>query len=380
MTGPDHATRRAWAYLSRVAEPPHTELREFVEAEGPLEVARAVQSRRVPARYRAVLGATGARVDTDTSERDLETAARLGARLVTPDDDEWPGWQLWGLREGDTAARGGPPLALWVRGSRRLADEVRSAIAVVGARGATSYGEHVTGRLVGGIVDAGWTVVSGGAFGIDGTAHRAALGSGGSTVAVMACGIDLDYPASHAALFAAISREGLIVSEYAPGTTAARHRFLTRNRLVAALSSAVVVVEAGRRSGAANTAAWARKLDRPLGAVPGPVTSAMSVGCNRMIADELAVLVGDAQAVLSLAAPDGRGGPNHGAVRRTDALTGDRARVYEAIPARGTATIEELALGSAVDVDGVLSALAMLEVDGFVVHTGDGWALAGPND
>ncbi len=372
---PDESAMRAWAYLTRVAEPPHTGLRDLVEAEGPVAAAAAIQSRRVPAGFAGLLGATAARAGLDTAAADLDRAAQIDARLVTPDHDEWPGWQLWGLRSADTVARGGPPLALWVRGSKRLADEVRAGIGVIGARGSTSYGEYVTGQLVGGLVDAGWTVVSGGAFGIDGTAHRAALGCGGSTVAVMACGIDVDYPASHASLFTAIARDGLIVSEYPPGTTAARHRFLTRNRLVAALSTAVVVVEAGRRSGAANTAAWARKLGRPLGAVPGPVTSAMSIGCNRMIADEQAALVVGAQSLISLAAPDGRGGANGGPVRRIDDLSGDRLRAYEAIPGRGAITVDEIAVNAGIEVGRVMAALAMLEVDRFVTAVGDGWAI-----
>ncbi|GAA3041063.1 DNA-processing protein DprA [Gordonia defluvii] len=371
----DEATLRAWAYLSRVAEPPHTGLRELVEAEGPRAAAAAIRARRLPAGYVGLLGATAARADCDIAAADLDRAAQIGARLVTPDDEEWPGWQLWGLRSADTRERGGPPLALWLRGPKNLAAEVATGIGVVGSRNSTSYGEYVTGQIVGGLVGAGWTVISGGAFGIDGTAHRACLGSGGATVAVMACGIDVDYPASHAQLFAAIARDGLIVSEYPPGTTAARHRFLTRNRLVAALSAAVLVVEAGRRSGAANTAAWAHKLGRPLGAVPGPVTSSMSVGCNRMIADDQAALIVDAQALISLAAPDGEGGPNRGPVRRVDALTGERQLVYEAIPGSGTITVDEIAVGSGVDVGRVLAALAGLEVDGFVTAVGSGWAL-----
>lgn len=370
----DEEKARAWAYLARVAEPPHTGMRELVEAVGPCEAAAAIRARRVPAGFDGVLGATAARSAVDTTG-DLDRAAAVGARLITPDDEEWPGWQLWGLRGADTAERGGPPLALWVRGGRSLAAEVGRSIGVVGSRSSTSYGEYVTGQLVGGIVDAGWSVVSGGAFGIDGVAHRACLGSGGSTVAVLACGIDVDYPASHASLFAAVARDGLIVSEYPPGTTAARHRFLTRNRLVAALSSAVVVVEAGRRSGAANTAAWARKLGRPLGAVPGPVTSAMSVGCNRMIADEQAALIVDSQSLISLAAPDGAGGPTDGPARRIDALTGDRQRVYEALPGRGSITVDEIAVSAGVGASAVMAALAMLEVDGYVTAVGDGWAI-----
>src|SRR6185312_6809092 len=142
-----------------------------------------------------------------------------------------------------------------------------------GTRASTAYGEHVAVDLAEGLCERGIAVVSGGAFGIDGAAHRGALGVDGSTVAVLAGGVDVPYPAGHSALLHRIYRAGLVVSEYPPGVRPARHRFLVRNRLVAALSGATVVVEAGLRSGAANTAAWARALGRVVCAVPGPVTS-----------------------------------------------------------------------------------------------------------
>ena len=127
-------------------------------------------------------------------------------------------------------------------------------------------------------------MVSGGAYGIDGVAHRATLSAEGLTVAVLAGGIDVPYPAGHAALLRRISEQGAVVSEYPPGVRPARYRFLTRNRLVAALSGATVVVEAGLRSGAANTAAWATSMGRPVCAVPGPVTSSASAGCHVLLA------------------------------------------------------------------------------------------------
>jgi DNA processing protein len=136
--------------------------------------------------------------------------------------------------------------------------------------------------------------VSGGAYGIDGAAHRATLATDGFTVAVLAGGIDVPYPSGHSGLLHRIGQQGLVVTEYPPGIRPARHRFLTRNRLVAALSGATVVVEAGVRSGAANTAAWARALGRPVCAVPGPITSAASAGCH-------ALLSGDAHIVTRAA-------------------------------------------------------------------------------
>jgi DNA processing protein len=153
-------------------------------------------------------------------------------------------------------------------------------------RYATAFcGEQVTADLTAGLTERGVAVISGGAYGIDGAAHRAALASDGVTVAVLAGGIDILYPAGHSGLLHRIGSNGLLVTEYPPGVRPARHRFLTRNRLVAAFAGAAVVVEAGLRSGAANTAAWARSLGRVVGAVPGPVTSSASAGCHALLRD-----------------------------------------------------------------------------------------------
>lgn len=371
----DDAARRAWAYLARVAEPPAVPVIDMIAALGVSEAAAAVRRRKVPDEHREVLAITASRADTDQAQADLDTAERIGARLVTPADDEWPAWSLMALGQADTAARGGVPLALWVRGPARLDDIAAACVALVGSRAASSYGEHVTATVASGLCDNGFAVLSGGAFGIDGAAHRAALGSGGTTAAVMACGIDRDYPAAHAQLLREIARVGAVISEYPPGTTAAKHRFLTRNRLVAALGGATVVVEAGRRSGAANTAAWARKLGRPLGAVPGPVTSATSVGCHQMIADQLATLVVDAAAVIRLVRPDGEGVMTGGRARATDALSAEQKRVHDALPARGAVTIGEIAFSAGLELPAVRTALARLEVAGLIDGDGARWWL-----
>ncbi len=371
----DDAARRAWAYLARVAEPPAAPVIDMIAALGVSEAAAAVRRRKVPDEHREVLAITASRADTDQAQADLDTAERIGARLVTPADDEWPAWSLMALGQADTAARGGVPLALWVRGPARLDDIAAACVALVGSRAASSYGEHVTATVASGLCDNGFAVLSGGAFGIDGAAHRAALGSGGTTAAVMACGIDRDYPAAHAQLLREIARVGAVISEYPPGTTAAKHRFLTRNRLVAALGGATVVVEAGRRSGAANTAAWARKLGRPLGAVPGPVTSATSVGCHQMIADQLATLVVDAAAVIRLVRPDGEGVMTGGRARATDALSAEQKWVHDALPARGAVTIGEIAFSAGLELPAVRTALARLEVTGLIDGDGARWWL-----
>ncbi|MGB6246156.1 DNA-processing protein DprA [Gordonia sp. (in: high G+C Gram-positive bacteria)] len=366
---------RAWAYLAAVAEPPCASLVALVDDLGAVEAAAAVRDRKVPAAHRSVLAATQARASTDTAARDLETCHRLGARLLTREDPDWPAWQLLALDQAETAARGGAPLALWVRGPLACADLTERAVALVGSRASSSYGDHVTGLLAADVGAAGWAVVSGGAYGIDGAAHRAALAAGTPTAAVLACGIDRDYPTGHARLLREIAEHGAVITEYPPGSGAAKHRFLTRNRLVAALSSAVIVVEAGRRSGAANTAAWAKRIGRPLGAVPGPVTSATSVGANAMIADGDAILVADGAAALALAAPDGHDVKPPGETRRTDGLSAEHLRVLEALPARGGLSVDEISFGSGVGVSAVLRALSALDLAGLVDGADGTWRL-----
>ncbi|WP_235831491.1 DNA-processing protein DprA [Gordonia zhaorongruii] len=372
---PDEAQRRAFAYLSAVAEPPAASLIGLVAAIGPEEAAAAVRARSVPAGHSAALAATEVRVGGTDVEQTLAVCDRIGARVVTPLDDEWPAWALSILDRASTASRGGAPLALWVRGPGSLSALGDAAVALVGSRAATSYGEYVATQFASGLAGQGRAVVSGGAYGIDGAAHRGALAAGGLTAAVLACGIDRDYPSGHARLLQEIAANGLIVSEYAPGTAAAKYRFLTRNRLVAALSGAVVVVEAGRRSGAANTAAWATRLGRPLGAVPGAVTSATSVGTHAMISDGAATLVADVDAAASLVAPDGADARGRAPSRPTDELPPDQFRVVESLPAYDAISIDEIAFVSGIATGAVRRALAALDVGGLVEEDRGRWRL-----
>jgi DNA processing protein len=219
---------RARAYLSRVAEPPAPALAAFVEVLGPVAAAARVRTGDVPD---PVAGETAARRTTDRADVDLEAAHDTGARLLVPEDAAWPRNALAPclLAGVPTLA---PPVALWVRGPRQAAELSERAVAVVGARAATSYGTHVAGELGAGLAAAGATVVSGAAIGIDGAAHRGSLAVDGATVAVLACGVDRVYPAGHATLLERIAATGLVVSEYPPGSVPARHRFLVRNRLI----------------------------------------------------------------------------------------------------------------------------------------------------
>ncbi|TQF67094.1 DNA-protecting protein DprA [Rhodococcus spelaei] len=364
--------RAAWAYLSQAALGPCAPLVELVAAVGPEDAARAVRQADLPEVLRS---RTAARRDLDTAERDLAAVERLGGRLLTPDDDDWPAWKLLAFDAMDQRRdrECAPPLALWVLGSRSLTELTERAVAVVGTRAATGYGEHVTTQFVDDLAGEGWTVVSGAAYGVDGAAHRAALAAGAPTVAVLACGVDRAYPAGHARLLREIAREGAVLSEYPPGTAPARHRFLARNRLVAGLSDAVLVVEAGARSGARNTAVWAAGLGRPVLAVPGPVTSASSVGCHRMIRDGEAVLASRAADVSVAAGPIRAGESEGGPARPLDGLSHKAAVVYEAFPASGSVGVRQLSEDSGLPVEAVRGALPVLELEGLVGSDETGW-------
>jgi DNA processing protein len=210
--------------------------------------------------------------------------------------------------------------------------------------------------------------VSGAAYGIDGMAHRAALASGGVTVAVLAGGLDRFYPSGHEALLTRIVESGLVLSEVPPGTPPTKWRFLQRNRLIAALTCATVVLEAGWRSGSLNTAGHAAALGRPLGAVPGPVTSAASAGCHRLIREYDAVLVTNAAEMAELA----------GEVPQDDSAAGagrsqEETRVLDALSARAPRTVEDIARRSGLSVAGTQAVLGALELDGAASLRELGW-------
>ena len=202
------------------------------------------------------------------------------ARLITPVDDDWPE-QL-----NDLAA---PPIGLILKGNINALHQ--SSLAIVGTRNPTSYGARIAGEFAAGFADREWAIVSGGAYGIDSYAHKGALIAEGVTVAVVASGIDINYPAGNTRLFAEICESGAMVTEFMPGHRALPNRFLTRNRLIAALSKATLVVEAAFRSGSLRTARDAAEIFRPVMAIPGPINSPTSEGCHRLIGERAAEIV-----------------------------------------------------------------------------------------
>jgi DNA processing protein len=259
-----------------------------------------------------------------------------------------------------------------------MPDAFDQAVSVVGARSATPYGEQVAAEVGYGLASAGMTVVSGAAFGIDGAAHRGALSAAGRTVAVLACGVDKDYPQGHAALIERIAGTGLVISEYPPGTPPAKHRFLVRNRLIAALSGGTVVVEAGVRSGARNTATTAAALGKIVLAVPGPITSAQSVGCHDLLRTGAAMLAGSVAEILEAVGPVGEHLAERpdGPQRRTDGLGDDALRVHEALRRRTARSTAQVAVESGVPLDRVRAILPELELTGLAERCEEGWRQA----
>ncbi|BBY79173.1 DNA-protecting protein DprA [Mycolicibacterium pulveris] len=363
---------RAWAYLSRVAEPPCPALNALVARVGVVEAADRVRTGQAGA---AVNDGVESRRHIDCAARDLDLLAAMGGRLVTPDDDEWPmlAFTAFAGIGGRLRPQAHKPMVLWVVGSARLDDVTARAAAVVGTRAATAYGEFAAGDLAAGLAGRDVAVVSGAAFGIDGAAHRAALAADGLTVAVLAGGIDVPYPAGHSALLRRIAEDGTLITEYPPGVRPARHRFLTRNRLVAALAGATVVVEAGARSGAANTAAWAGALGRAVCAVPGPITSSASVGCHVLLRDG-ARLITRAEEVIELVGRIGELAPDEPRpVSPLDGLDDTDKRVYDALPARAARDLDEIAMAAGLPARQVLGPLATLELAGLVRRRDGRW-------
>lgn len=303
------------------------------------------------------------RVDADLLREAARSALHAQVGVLLPGDAAWPD-ALDDLGEH-------APAMLWVRGDPRSLTNTGRAVALVGARAATSYGEHMARELSGDLALTGHTIVSGGAYGIDGAAHRAALGVGGDTVAFLAGGVDRAYPAGHTQLLSDIVGQGAVVSEVPCGSAPTKWRFLARNRLIGALGAATVVVEAGWRSGSLNTAGHAAALGRPLGAVPGPVTSAASAGCHRMLREYDARCITGADDVREmLGEPDA-------AVPESPAFDHERTRLSDALSVRTPRSPHEVARRSGLSVERVESLLGMLALEGVTRRHEGGWCHAG---
>ncbi|GGC95153.1 DNA processing protein DprA [Tersicoccus solisilvae] len=429
------AHRLARAALSRLAEPQDVVAGALIAVAGPVDALRVATGavRSGPRLERAVADQLGrhddgpalvaaavqrwaARVPALAPERDLTVLDRLGGWLLTPEDEAWPA----GLADLGPEA----PLCLWGRGQPADAlPATARAVAVVGARDSTAYGEAISADLAHGLVSAGCTVVSGGAFGIDAQAHRGALAAHGSrsardaanraagpampTVAVMACGVDRFYPAAHETLLRAVLAEGCLLAEVPPGSSPTRWRFLQRNRLIAALSGVTVVVEARWRSGALNTAHHAAGLGREVGAVPGSVHASTSAGCHRLLRESDAVCVTDVEDVLALldpfrlpalpaagqagrdpdestsVGPPGNHPPGVALPVRSappaahDGLSAQDLILYDALPMRTGSTTARLASVAGLSEPMVRAGLGRLSLRGLAVTMNGSWRKGG---
>ena len=363
--------RLARAALCRLVEPGDPRVARMVTSVGAVAVRESLLSRRAEG---GLVADVAERLGDIDPEADLRRAAGAGIRFLVPGDEEWPAPLDELDRVEGVNRRYGRPLGLWVRGPLRL-DEVSAAgaVAVVGSRSATTYGCDVAGELGATLAGAGHPVVSGAAYGIDQAAHRGALAVHGTTVAVLACGVDRAYPSAHRQLLDHVAETGLVVSELAPGCAPTRLRFLARNRLIAALCGATVVVEAAIRSGALHTAGWAEQLHRAVMGVPGPVTSEPSAGVHEMIRSRGALLVTRGSEVLEVVAPMGQRllpSPRE-PDRPHDRLSLLDQQVCDALPAQRSATTDQIARVAGLAPGLVASSLERLHEAGLTERSGD---------
>ena len=304
--------------------------------------------------------ATAARVrgvDVAAVER---ATTECGSRFVIPSDSQWP------ARVGDLAwsepvnGDGGEPWGLWVSGKGDFARACARSVAIVGARASTAYGEHVAAELGAGLAERGYTVISGGAYGIDAAAHRGAMSSG-TTIAVMAGGLAQFYPPGNSQLISRVRESGFVVSEAPPDRVPSRGRFLIRNRLIAALSQATVIVEGAVRSGAQNTVSWALSMSRPVLAIPGPITSAMSVTPHRLVRNGEATLATSVEEIASALEPLN---PQQEVLpwdkKESENLTDQEQRIVNALPHSRGRSIDDLCVGLGLSAMAVLAGLTRL--------------------
>ncbi|MDR0960907.1 MAG: DNA-processing protein DprA [Propionibacteriaceae bacterium] len=365
-TSIDDKERLARMALCAISDPANPKLCDLVAAFGAVEVWRCLRE-----------GDSEAAVARRARSLDLaevgEATTASGTRFLIPGDDEWPqgvqalGWCSVGEWRG-------APFGLWAAGPARLDAMTRSAVAVVGARAATNYGEHAAADFAAGLAEKGITIVSGGAYGIDAAAHRGSLAVAGPTIAVLAGGLGSYYPVGNTHLFERIRETGLLVSEQPPTRPPSRVRFLTRNRLIAALSGATLVVEGSSRSGASNTARWCGAVGRPILAVPGPITSTLSATPHRLIRCGEATLVASVDDVLEAIAPlnaeELPAASEH--VDPQEELTTTEHDVAEALPARGSVTPGDLVALTGLTPLKVGAALVGLAEKGLIVEAKPG--------
>jgi DNA processing protein len=267
----------ARAILFSCIEPGHFFWSAEISVHGPLKVLESILSASYPAEKTKGIASSIRVAEVGQILYEIEKA---GAKFLTPEHEHWP--------EGVNQLVN-PPIGLVVKGDSTCL--ITDSLAIVGSRKPTNYGANVASEFARGFSDLGWTIISGGAYGIDSYAHRATLQANGRTIAVLATGIEVAYPKSNQKLFDEMSAHGALISELMPNESAMPSRFLVRNRLIASIAKATLVVEAAYKSGSLRTAHDAAELLRPVMAIPGPINSAMSQGCHRLISERAAELI-----------------------------------------------------------------------------------------
>lgn len=373
----DDAEREARKMMSRLAEPGDADACHLVREYSALALLERLRSGRGST---SKLSDWSERLGSADLQLICDRASSVGARYICPGDPEWPTRldDLALVDESTADRRGGAPFGLWVRGAGDLAATCSRSVAIVGARAATAYGEHVAGDMAAECGERGFAVVSGGAYGIDAAAHRGALAAGRPSVAVLAGGVDKLYPSGNTRLLERLMAAGLVVAEAAPGCTPTKSRFLVRNRLIAAVSLGVVVVEAALRSGSLNTARWARDLNRSVMGVPGPVTSTASAGVHELLRQPESVLVTDADEVIEQLSPVGSGPAvaKSGQISARDRLDSRSRCLLDAVPVYDAASARSIAATAGLERADVEQRLQGLRGMGLVVADGHGWRLA----
>jgi DNA processing protein len=317
-------------------------------------------------------------------QRDKSMLKKASAEVITPQSDLWP------AKLNDLGILS--PYCIYVRGNLHALQKAKKSIAIVGSRSATQYGIQTAYNTSSELAELGFCVISGGAYGIDAAAHRGAIQS--DTIAFMAGGVDSFYPAGNMNIYSAmLANSGLMASEMPPGSSPRRFRFLQRNRLIAALADATIVVEASYRSGALSTANHAIKLLRPLGAIPGNINAIESVGCNNLIKTGRAQLIASAEDAACLATPISKQGellddkerandsvPTSGSaptkinvLDKVKELGDDCANVYDVFPLRSGLTIDQISARSKISGLSLLAILGKLELRGFVTQDKGKW-------
>lgn len=365
--------------MSLVVEPGDPRLRNLLLTYEPAEILAAILGRhrltetRIPEAW-----AERGRALDRTAEIAAARAKAAGLRWVTPGDKEWPP-SLSDLDHIEPLhGATGAPVGLWLRGVGHLAEMCEQSVAIVGARDCTTYGAECASELAADCADAGWTVISGAAYGVDGCAHRGAFLMNAPTAGVLACGADLDYPKSHGALITRIAEVGVVVSEQAPGEKPLKNRFLSRNRIIAALTQGTVVIEAALRSGSLNTLNWADQLGRTTMALPGPVTSQQSAGVHAAIRAGKAVVVTSGREIVAELSGLGAESEEQPSLPLTefDRLPPAAQTTLDGLDWSTARKVSEIALTVRLSTREVRAALDLLERRGLVIRAGAEWMLS----